>query len=463
MKNHLKNNDLKIEIHRPPASMNPVAGRKIISQTAEAFAMFRAIASMDPDKKINNNDVFAEKFVPLVEKCNLYLKAQIVRKDFAQLKRIIKINHASPYFYANARAKHGDAILTDALKNGTTQVIILGAGYASHAYRFHGAAPDVKFFEVDLPEIQVDKIKKVNEIFGKLPDWVTYCPIDFQTQTLEIELKKAGYDESKKSHFIWEGVTYFIGAAAVGSTLQFIADHSAPGSSVVFDYLLRPVIEGDFRYYGASMAVGWVTIMGEPYIFGIHDGEVESFINQKGLSLISDLGPPELTQKYLIRSNGKEDGRMMGHFRIAYAKVPDKTVRDELMKITYKEVNPEPAPETHTVMVPADVQSFFDQFNKDFLAHDHGKIMTNYSDKFLDDGATKGIMSYLWMIVIQYPFVKAATSRKIILTNLRIDGNIAHFSGFAKSNTCYDLEEGTIIKENGKWKLYGNQKTADED
>jgi hypothetical protein len=27
----------------------------------------------------------------------------------------------------------------------------------------------------------------------------------------------------------------------------------------------------------------------------------------------------------------------------------------------------------------------------------------------------------------------------------------------------YDLAEGIMIKENGQWKLYGNQKKADED
>jgi methyltransferase (TIGR00027 family) len=433
-----------------------------ISQTAEGVAVYRAIGSMDPDDKIRNNDILAEKFVPL-EKWDYHLREPIAKKDFPRFKRLIKTFHTSAYFYINARTKHIDAILSDALKSGISQVVNLGAGYDSRAYRFHKAAPKVKFFEVDLPETQADKIKMVKEILGKLPDWVIYCPIDFNIQTLEGELKKAGFDEAKKTLFIWEGVTMYISAEAVAGTLRFIADHAVPGSSIVFDYMLQPIVEKDFRYYGARAAAEAVAAWGEPITFGIYDGEAESYVNQKGLSLISDLGPQELTQKYLIRSNGKVDGRMHGFLRIAHAQVPDKSLQNELMKKPYKAFNPDPSPTSHTVAVPADIQTFFDQYNKDLLTHEFWRIMASYSGKYLDNGATNTFMSYYWLMVCEVPSVKAITSANTILTNLQINGDIARYSGFTKTNMGYDLAEGIIIKENGQWKFYGNQKKADED
>jgi hypothetical protein len=66
-------------------------------------------------------------------------------------------------------------------------------------------------------------------------------------------------------------------------------------------------------------------------------------------------------------------------------------------------------------------------------------------------------------MVCEVPSVKAITSANTILTNLQINGDIARYSGFTKTNMGYDLAEGIIIKENGQWKFYGNQKKADED
>ena len=82
---------------------------------------------------------------------------------------------------------------------------------------------------------------------GHVPDDVVYVPIDFNTQNIPDELKKAGYDPGHKTFFIWEGVTMYISADAVDSTLRFIATGSAPGSSVVFDYMPLGAIQGDFE------------------------------------------------------------------------------------------------------------------------------------------------------------------------------------------------------------------------
>ena len=137
-------------------------------------------------------------------------------------------------------------------------------------------------------------------------------------------MKEAGYDEGKKTYFVWEGVTYFITEGGVDSTLKFIVQHSAPGSSVVFDYLHRSVIDGDFSKY--PEAQGLIQIMaeqGEPCIFGIPEGEAEDFVNQRGLEVLSDLGTDELTKRYLVRSDGSVEGpKTPSAVRIMHASVP---------------------------------------------------------------------------------------------------------------------------------------------
>jgi methyltransferase (TIGR00027 family) len=225
-------------------------------------------------------------------------------------------------YYVNARTQHMDAILKNAAADGITQLVNLGAGYDSRAYRFHKDMPKVKFFEIELPAMIQEKKRRLKLIFDELPDYVAFVPIDFNTQTIAGELQKAGYDPNQKTLFIWEGVTYYISAEAVDSTIKFIKA-SAPGSSVVFDYMPLGVIQGDFKKYADMRGLTfWVGYKGEPFIFGIAEGQSETYAQQRGLKVLSDIGPQEMEAQYLTSSDGKLVGPCASGFRIMHAAVP---------------------------------------------------------------------------------------------------------------------------------------------
>ena len=143
------------------------------------------------------------------------------------------------FYYVNARTHHMDSLMIKFLKAGFRQVVIMGAGFDSRAYRFHEAYPDVRFFEIDLPATSADKQHRVETLIGQKPDWVAFVPIDFNTQTLDEVLGKAGLVADQQTFYIWEGVTYFISQSGVDNTLDFIAEKSAPGSRIIFDYMLE--------------------------------------------------------------------------------------------------------------------------------------------------------------------------------------------------------------------------------
>jgi methyltransferase (TIGR00027 family) len=291
-----------------------------ISKTAEITAVYRAIGALDPDAKVRNNDTYAEKFFPRDDWEKIFPYFNFGR-GYETSARIIKTDMRFTYFFVQARTKHIDAILSDSLKNHVSQVVNLGAGYDSRAYRFHQMAPAVKYFEIDLPEMVADKKERVKRALGGLPEWVTYVPIDFNKQTLGEELIRAGYDRNKKTLFIWEGVTMYISEEAVVGTLRFIADQSSPGSLVVFDYVSKSIIDIQKKLNQFDKGAGaW----GEPIIFGIQDDMVQTFVSQAGLKLISDIGPLEMTNRYLIGSDCQVAGYMRGITKIAYAVVPEK-------------------------------------------------------------------------------------------------------------------------------------------
>jgi methyltransferase (TIGR00027 family) len=180
----------------------------------------------------------------------------------------------------------------------------------------------VRFFEVDIPATQEEKKTRVKKALGSIPRQVVYVPIDFNTQSLEEALTKAGYDPTEKTFFIWEGVTMYLNGHGVDSTLDFIARRSAPGSSVVFDYLLQSVIDGTSDDFGCKRGAKRVAQWGEPWRYGIKQGAAREFCDERGLLLLSDLRPDQLETLYLIGKTGRADGPMAQCARIMHAAVP---------------------------------------------------------------------------------------------------------------------------------------------
>ena len=290
-----------------------------LSITAEGTTATRALFNMHPDEKIRNDDNLAMALVHPD-----YWHYNLITDDFEKGMKVVKAYRMATSFYVNARTKHIDAILKKAAADGIAQVVNLGAGYDSRAYRYHKAMPEVKFFEIELPAMIVEKKKRVKKVLGQIPAYVAYVPIDFNTQTIPGELQKAGYDANLKTLFIWEGVTYYISDEAVNGTLKFISS-AAPGSSVVFDYMPLGVIKKNFNKYPDMRGLSfWVGYKGEPFIFGIAEGESVSYFEQRGLKVLSDMGPKELETRYLTRTDGKLDGSCASGFRIMYASVPGK-------------------------------------------------------------------------------------------------------------------------------------------
>jgi methyltransferase (TIGR00027 family) len=285
-----------------------------VSSTAVYVCEYRAIGARNPDPKLRNPDRLAGKLCPSTG----------MPQDFALARQVMDRDpeRYSGYFFVNARTLHIDAQLVAAAKAGIRQVVVLGAGYDSRAYRFHKAYPKTVFFEVDLPPMIAAKQGAVASVFGSLPRQVRYVPIDFNTQTLESVLAAAGYDRAKKSLFILEGVMMYVNDAGNDATFAFVGSHSAPGSRVVYDYVLRRAVEGDFNgLYAAETTVKGVAALGEPFVTGWTPAEAAAFAAKHGLTVVEDLDDTELTRRYLLDSRGRPDGRLPDWQRIIDAVV----------------------------------------------------------------------------------------------------------------------------------------------
>src|SRR5262249_17832914 len=98
------------------------------------------------------------------------------------------------------RTRFIDDAVQAAISQGIGQVMIVGGGFDTRPYGLSGME-HVKVFEVDLPSVQEDKKKKLQKHFGRLPEHVTFIPIDFDTQSLEAVLAGTAVDLSKQVVF----------------------------------------------------------------------------------------------------------------------------------------------------------------------------------------------------------------------------------------------------------------------
>jgi hypothetical protein len=110
------------------------------------------------------------------------------------------------------------------------------------------------------------------------------------------------------------------------------------------------------------------------------------------------------------------------------------------------------------IKAPEDVQAFFDQFKKDIMTYDMKKIGAHYATNFKQDGLDReaflGKLSSIISLVTNY--VVKLTKYEVDKTN----PNIVNIDGAADlgSMNAPFASGSMIIKENGVWKWYGNQK-----
>jgi len=164
------------------------------------------------------------------------------------------------------------------------QVLILGAGFDTRAYRL---APmrETHVFEVDHPATQAAKRRALGGHAGQPPAGVTFVPVVFGADDPARELAAAGFGPGASTLVLWEGVTNYLGPEAVDATFRFLAAALGPGSPLLFTYVDRGMLDGTADFAGAATTMRAVRRVGEPFTFGLDPGEVPGYLAGRDLAL----------------------------------------------------------------------------------------------------------------------------------------------------------------------------------
>ncbi|MBU0514968.1 MAG: SAM-dependent methyltransferase [Proteobacteria bacterium] len=292
------------------------------SKTAILAALRRALANKEYKNERFGPDDLAEYFLPSHMK--FFIKFKNIR-----IKVKNKMNKFLPgmHEYLIGRTAYFDSVFIDALKENIPQIVLLGAGYDTRAYRFAKLNNATKIFELDVATTQNRKKKCLKKARLNIPSHALFVPINFDKESLKTVLETAGYENDKKTLFLWEGVCYYLEPKSVDATLEFVSHSSHSESVIAFDYAISISEENINNYYGAKELAQTMRKYhsDERFKFVVNEGKMESFLEKRGLKVVNHLDNKEIEEKYLLDENGLLIGRITGSFRFVSASPNSKT------------------------------------------------------------------------------------------------------------------------------------------
>ncbi len=218
----------------------------------------------------------------------------------ALLRRLVNVHIApSPL----CRAAYTERALKTAVRTGTEQYVMLGAGLDTFAFRETEFLAEHKVFEVDHPLTQADKTERIARAGWSVPKNLTFVAVDFKKDSPAKRLLAGGFQPNVKSFFSWLGVTYYLPREAIGKTLAALSPLCADGSTLVFDYPDEGFFAAPERR--VQNTIRMAKAGGEPMQTAFSYRELESLLEKHGF-LIYELLTPADIQKDIIDKAGAD-------------------------------------------------------------------------------------------------------------------------------------------------------------
>jgi methyltransferase (TIGR00027 family) len=189
--------------------------------------------------------------------------------------------------YLQARTSFFDRVVLRTLEAGVAQVVVAAAGYDGRALRY--AKPDVRWFELDHPDTQADKLERLSRLAIETRG-VAFASADFSVDDVGAALAGAGHDRARPTLFLCEGVAVYLERPVLTRLLAGLRSAAADGSRLAISLSVStsasPGLSDRRQAFGAAVAA-----LGEPARTVLTAGEADELLAATGWRAV----PPATT------------------------------------------------------------------------------------------------------------------------------------------------------------------------
>lgn len=203
-----------------------------------------------------------------------------------------------------SRARFIEDLIEEQASRDVSQYVLLGAGLDTFAQRKAEVASRSQVFEVEQPDTQAWKRRRLAELGYDTPGWLHFVPVNFEVDSWWQELTRAGFDASRPAVVASTGVSMYLTKEANAATLRRLAS-LAPGSTVALTFLIpidmlpaeiQPFLEMSMRGAAAS---------GTPFLSFYAPDELVAAARDAGFTDARCVSGDMLNERYF---SGRSDG-----------------------------------------------------------------------------------------------------------------------------------------------------------
>lgn len=195
------------------------------------------------------------------------------------------------------RKRHVEALTRQAIEEGVTQVIMLGAGFDTLSWRLHQLHREVNFIEIDHPATQKVKAEALTNAASNM----NFLSVDFSRQDLQTRLSECDkFEPQRPTLFICEGVMMYLSEKDVNLLFQSIKKLTGTGTQFLYSTLeprnsAKNTIPGLLYHH--------LKFIDEAINWDIDSDKMADFIQQHGCEVKSIAGRDELLQQFVKDSS----------------------------------------------------------------------------------------------------------------------------------------------------------------
>jgi methyltransferase (TIGR00027 family) len=146
-------------------------------------------------------------------------------------------------------------VLAAVARDGFRQVVVVGAGYDTRPLRFQEALAGVRWIEVDDPETQRRKRRRLAAPGERPP--IEYAAVDLERESVTAALARAHLHPGLRTCYVLEGLVHYLSARALDSLLRGLGQAGPPSR------ILLSFIDAQMRPRATPTVMALFELMGE--------------------------------------------------------------------------------------------------------------------------------------------------------------------------------------------------------